>query len=86
MALLAPPSPYGFETKRRSLLKLDEYNLLTAARIAGFVGSQSITLSAFKRPFWRSPIFTVPILKDGASAKPLEELPITPSTCARNEK
>ena len=41
---------------------------------------QSITLSALSRPFWRSPIFTVPLKKLGASAKPLDELPTMPST------
>ena len=51
-----------------------------------FDGLQSITLFAFSRPFCLSPILTVPILNVGASVRPLEELPTTPSTYFKVDK
>ncbi len=40
-----------------------------------------ITDDACSRPFWRSPMLTAGTLSDGASSKPLDELPTTASTC-----
>ena len=57
-----------------------EFNILNACKIESLFGSQSITLEALILPFCLSPIFIVPILKLGASAKPLELFPTTAST------
>ena len=43
-------------------------------------------LFALIRPLCRSPIFIVPFLKEGTSIRPLEELPITPSTYFKHDK
>ena len=51
-----------------------------------FVGLQSITLFAFKRPFCRSPILMVPIPNEGASVNPLDEFPMTASTNCRVDR
>ena len=51
-----------------------------------FVGSQSMTLFALILPFCLSPTFMVPILNVGASVKPLEEFPTTPSTNFKVDK
>ena len=54
-------------------------------RISSSVATQFITVLPCARPFWRLPIFNVGFLKDGASASPLEELPMTAVQCVNAE-
>ena len=86
IALLAQPSPYGFVTSRSICRIFGVYTERIAARISGFFGAQSKTLSAFNRPNCLSPTLIVAVFRVGASMRPLEELPMTQSTCLKQDK
>ena len=85
------------ELKNEIQGKIDKFDSVKKKDIDidNLLGSQSKTVSAFKRPFCLSPIFIVGFFKCGTSINPLEEFPITASTyliqdkylsCPREEK
>src|SRR6266436_556545 len=75
----ARPSPYGLAPARARALKAGVCAVSMPRRISSRAGSTSITLAPRRRPRWRAPIFTAGSPNDGASMRPLEELPIITS-------
>ena len=79
-------STQALSSGRNMRLCFIETGLDKASFILRLLGSQSIILSARIRPCCRSPILIVPVCKVGASMIPLDEFPITPSTCLRTDR
>ena len=84
--LLAPPSPNGLIQAFRVNLNSGEKTLFIAFYIDSLLARAFITLVDCDLPRCLRPMFTVPTFRVGASDIPLEELPTTPSTVAKQDK
>src|SRR5207247_995139 len=82
----ARPSPYGFGRPRSPSRKPGASAVSSAWRIASRSGGTSSTLSPRRRPSCRLPTLTAGSAKEGASIRPLEELPTIASAWCSNDR